>query len=330
MILTHFAQYARVLLLVATAAGLATALPAQTPTRPPLARPARTPGKLEVPKDALHFLAIGDWGRQGEQPQQAVANVMAVTAKALDAAFVVTLGDNFYPDGVASTRDPLWESSFNNVYRQFALQIPWYIVQGNHDYRGSVQAQLDYTNISRRWRAPARYYSFTQEVDDSTTVEFFVFDTTPLVSQYYTKEPGKHAVVGIDTIAQRRWADSVLSASKAQWKIAFAHHHIYTGAGRETMAETEQFFVPRVARYGVQAYFSGHEHSLQHIVRTGQKTQYFISGGGSERDPEEHKGVAKWYGSDAGFAAISITVREMLVQFLDSKGRVAYTTRIPR
>ena len=63
----------------------------------------------------------------------------------------------------------------------------------------------------------------------------------------------------------------------------------------------------------MQAWFNGREHSLQPIVRPGVTTQFFVSGAGSERDPEERPDVARWYGPDAGVALVSVTAKEMLM-----------------
>src|SRR5438270_1552209 len=64
----------------------------------------------------INFLVIGDWGREGEADQAEVAAQMGITADAVPARFVISVGDNFYEDGVASTKDPLWQSSFEKVY----------------------------------------------------------------------------------------------------------------------------------------------------------------------------------------------------------------------
>src|ERR1700692_2120748 len=107
---------------------------------------------------AVNFLVVGDWGRQGTNHQRDVAVQMGKAAAALGSRCVVSVGDNFYEDGVASTADPQWHSSFEEIYAAPSLQIPWYVALGNHDYRGVPQAQIDYAKSSMRWRMPSRYY----------------------------------------------------------------------------------------------------------------------------------------------------------------------------
>ncbi len=43
---------------------------------------------------------------------------------------------------------------------------------------------------------------------------------------------------------------------------------------------------PLLRKYGVRAYFSGHEHCLEHLHVPGEPTHYFVSGGGSLTDYE--------------------------------------------
>ena len=82
---------------------------------------------------ALNFLAVGDWGRGGAFHQKEVAMRMGETASATHARFIVSVGDNFYEDGVAGIDDPAWVNSYERVYDAPALQVPWYVALGNHD-----------------------------------------------------------------------------------------------------------------------------------------------------------------------------------------------------
>lgn len=66
--------------------------------------------------------------------------------------FIISVGDNFYTNGVASVDDPMWKTSFEDIYKGANLFIDWYPVLGNHDYRGNPQAQIDYSKRSRRWK----------------------------------------------------------------------------------------------------------------------------------------------------------------------------------
>ena len=103
---------------------------------------------ISVSDSSLNFIAIGDWGRCGEFYQKEVAQQMAKASVSVDASFIVSTGDNFYPSGVASVNDPLWDRSFENVYYQFSLQKEWDVILGNHDYKTNPQAEVEYTQKS--------------------------------------------------------------------------------------------------------------------------------------------------------------------------------------
>ena len=74
----------------------------------------------------------------------------------------------------------------------------------------------------------------------------------------------------------------------------------------ENTPELMEWVEPLLQRYGVQAYFSGHEHNLQHMYVDGAATNYIVSGAGSKTDyfPEElyNNGADvnwQWQGSGA-------------------------------
>ena len=57
---------------------------------------------------------------------------MDKVATALNADFIVALGDNFYTEGVESTDSNRFEDTFNAVYSPASLQKDWFVVAGNH------------------------------------------------------------------------------------------------------------------------------------------------------------------------------------------------------
>ena len=81
---------------------------------------------------------------------------MAKASKDNGAKFIISVGDTFYENGVQSADDPHWQKSFEEVYRDPALQIPWQVILGNHDYHGNCDAQITYGSVNPRWQMPAR------------------------------------------------------------------------------------------------------------------------------------------------------------------------------
>ncbi|HTD27918.1 MAG TPA: tartrate-resistant acid phosphatase type 5 family protein [Xanthomonadaceae bacterium] len=291
------------------------------------ATPASGESEAASSKNVLNFIAVGDWGRYGEPAQRAVATQMARTAEKVDAQFFISTGDNFYPNGVASVDDPQWQQSYELVYTDFVLHNDWYVVLGNHDYRGNPQAEVDYTKRSERWHMPSRYYSVTKKIDATTSAQFFFIDTSPFIADY-RKNLDKYAVDGQDTQAQLRWLEAELAKSKAKWKFVVGHHHVYSGGKRSTQIELEQAIVPLMKKYGVQVYLCGHEHDLQVIQRPGGKITYLVSGAGAEHRPTGKTDGTLFSLSAFGFMALSLKADQLKVQVVDDTGATRYETTV--
>jgi len=280
--------------------------------------------------DALNFIVLGDWGRAGFFNQREVAAQMGRTAEAIRSRFVISTGDNFYTTGVASTEDVKWLRSFEEIYTARSLWEPWYVTLGNHDWQGNPYAQVAYTQISPRWRMPAPYFATRFRLDDDSTDVLFVFlDTTPL-GDFERAEIYPMS----DTWNQReqlRWLDSTLAASDAEWKVAVGHHPIVVGSRRyRDNPHLLRDVLPILERHGVQAYFAGHEHNLQHLRLPGRSMEHFVSGAGSLlRDPLPDENT-RWALRTSGFMTVSLTPETMFVQAIDVVGRVVYAVSVAR
>lgn len=279
---------------------------------------------LETVEDGFSFLVLGDWGRNGHFHQRTVAKWMDIAAAQADAEFVATTGDNFYSNGIASINDPYWRSSFEDVYTGPNLFIDWYATLGNHDYRGNWQAQIDYSDISRRWQMPAPYYAKTVDVSDNTSALLLFVDTSPL-NPAYESEKKYAAAMAQDGDAQLAWIHKQLSESKAEWKIVIGHHPLYSSGKRYGKTSgIRNVIEPVLEQYGVQAYFAGHEHDLQHNRAANKQVEHFVSGAGSELRPVKQREFTLFAESQAGFAIVSMDSTQCLVQFVNNSGEVIY------
>jgi len=278
----------------------------------------------------LNFIVFGDWGRKGELDQVEVATQMAVAAKLTGARFVISVGDNFYENGVASVDDKQWQTSFENVYHEKSLQVPWQVILGNHDYHGNCDAQLAYAGTSPRWRMPARYYLRSEKIDGNTTVDFFYIDTTPMIKGYYkeSKENTRPNVITQDVPGQMAWFRNALAASTAQWKIVVGHHPIYSGGEHGDTPELIENILPLLLEHKVQAYFNGHDHDLQHLQ--AGTANLFCSGAGSQFRATSETGHTKFAKACSGFTTVALQADEMRVRMIDSNGTLLYTATVPR
>ncbi len=310
---------------------------------------AGTPQPLRKPaaeKDALRFLVVGDWGWHGikvsantsaeevvELAESAageltVAGAMGVLSARRKPCFVLSVGDNFYPAGVKSVDDPRFEETFEKAYASPGLQVPWYVALGNHDYRGSVQAQIDYSKKSPRWRMPARHYTYTEKSPAGVTVQFFVMDTSPFHPSLH--RGGHSDVAKQDTGAQLAWLEKELSASKADWKVLVGHHPIRTGGVRRDLKETSlgEILPPIMKRHGVKIYFCGHEHDAQHIEFDGMHN--FLIGNGGDLRPAGVTEGTRFAESRLGFGYATVTGDAFRVNFVDPAGEVRHTAVVAR
>lgn len=300
----------------------------QQTKKPDSKQESKQENKLDAFQKAFNFLVVGDWGRLGEYNQAEVGQQMGKYGKDLDIDFVISTGDHFYPNGIASVEDPQWTESFENIYKAHSLHCDWYPVLGNHDYRGNPEAQLEYSKRSRRWRLTEHYYTVEKAIDKKTKALFVFLDTPPLIRDYY-KELEKTHVGGQDTARQYRWLDSVLASSKAEWKIVVGHHHVYTGGKRAPeQPEMVERVKPLLEKYGVQAYFNGHEHDLQ-VIKRGT-VHYFVSGAGSEMRPTGRIEGTLFAAEASGFMAVSMLGDQMLVQVIDHEGKILHKALVKR
>ena len=286
---------------------------------------APLPAQASAP--TLDFSVIGDWGRRGHWQQREVARQMGRAAAAIGSRFVISVGDNFYQNGVASVADPQWQSSFERIYTDPALMTKWHVILGNHDYQGDVEAQLAYAATSPRWSLPARYYTRTETLADGTSVEFFFLDTSRYIRSY--QHHPEVRVQGQDKQAQLDWLEHALATSKAAWKIVVGHHQLYTVTGQDhDFPEMIWPFKPLLDRYGVRAYINGHEHNLEHIVVDG--VHYITCGAGSATSPVVTPPPGQFASDHHGFMTMRLEAEALGFSFIDDAGATLYQASIPR
>jgi len=245
------------------------------------------PNTLTLPNAnrSIKFAVIGDSGR-GSKEQHDVAARMNEYRARFDYRFVIMVGDNIY-EGAASADD--YRLKFEEPYRALLdAGVKFYAVLGNHDDTN----EIFYKPFNMDGQ---RYYTFVPPVDPltrwDTRVRFFALDST-----YVTRE-------------QVQWFDREATQSKAEWKIAFLHHPLYTSgryglAARGIRFGLESSFVSG----GIHAVFSGHEHIYER-AELQKGILYFISGGAGslrEGDAAPSPLIARGYDRDYHFMLVEI------------------------
>ena len=270
----------------------------------------------------LSFFVMGDAGTGGVG-QVEVADGMTAAAAREPAAFVVCLGDNFYENGVESVSDPQFKESFEEIYTSPQLQIPFYAVLGNHDYRGNAQAQVEYTAHGGRWRMSDRNYTVKLNVDDSTDITLFCIDTYPLA------EANGIVAGGSPEARQIRWLDSSLSVSTSDWKLVFGHHTLYSGGAHGDNPALAGLLEPLFVKHCVHTYFCGHDHHLE-MLKPVNGVHFVISGSGGKHRDVNWRESTLFAATNLGFVRCSVSASRMIVEFYDRDGVQLHAASLPR
>jgi hypothetical protein len=214
------------------------------------------------------FAVIGDFG-EGGTPEADVAALV----KSWNPDFIVTTGDNNYPNGSPFSID----SHIGKYYREFigsnsgnsgnnSNQNRFFPALGNHDWM-SITCAFDpcrgpyfgYFSLPGN----ERYYDFIWG-----SVHFFVLDSD-------TQEPDG---VSPDSV-QGLWLKQRLSNSTATWKIVVLHHSPYS-SGKEH--GSIKYMRWPFQEWGASAVLSGHDHMYERLLVNG--TPYFVNGLGGNQD----------------------------------------------
>lgn len=284
---------------------------------------ARDVPAFVIPPDGdgpyLRFLAVGDTGT-GEWGQQRVADAMAEHVREQGADLVVTLGDNFY-EPIDGIDDPDWKTCFEDVYADEALQIPFYPSLGNHDLDGTDgRHQIAYSAHSERWSMPAPYYTFTEEVEEGCSVQFFALETVSL-----------HVDVESETSREQlAWLEEELARSTAHWKVVYGHHPIESTGKHGSSIPLRMRLAPILLEHDVDLYLAGHDHHVA-IMRPVEGLTMVISGAGGRhpRDVAWSEEV-EYAQAGLGFTWFRVGRDELVIEAVDAGAEVRYAKVIEK
>ncbi|MBU0499391.1 MAG: metallophosphoesterase [Gammaproteobacteria bacterium] len=255
--------------------------------------------------ESFVFAVFGDTG-MGGRGQHQVAQAMHRVCQERGCRFTLLVGDNIYDSGVSSVGDSQFLTKFERPYAIFG-DYPFYLIPGNHDWDGDVQAQIDYSSRSTRWRMPHFHYP--------------VPDLPPWLSIY-----------GLDTV---RMDQGQVEAARNHlcgrpgWRILFGHYPIFSNGSHGDSSRMIRRLLPLIQECKVQAYFAGHDHHQEHISAPGFDA--FIQGAGASvrrvrtrSGPERNRGLQRFAAAKTGFAVVEVSPALMKVDFYDAQGAGIY------
>ena len=283
-------------------------------------------------EDKFNFILATDLGRNGYYDQKAIAELMGETANAIDAEFIIASGDTHHYLGIESSDDPLWMTNYELIYSHPELQIAWYPLLGNHEYRGNTQAVVDYSQKSRRWCMPDRYYSQSYPLNNGEYIRIVYIDTTPLIDKYHNESEVYPDASKQDIGKQLAWLDSTLCASSEKWKIVVGHHPIYaeTSKNIQERLDMQKRVDPILKKYGVDMYICGHIHTFQHLKMKNNPIDYIVNSSGSlSRVPKPIERMV-FCSPETGFSVFSATDKEIILYMVNQKGEVIHEVKRTR
>ena len=285
------------------------------------------------------ILVLGDWGNP-DKPQGMldVATQMKEIAKTQNTLAVVTVGDNFYTDGVDSVNDPKFNQVWKDTYNGVLAEIPWFVSFGNHDWYGKPQAEIDHFKMDDRWIMPSHFFNFTLPVANGKKAVFVMIDTNLFNYGYNADQDGSLAKKKRKLVLnnfkangwvesnnamekQLSWIDTTLRENSAQADYLFVagHHFLQTCSNQSPgMIRLDQI----LKQHGITAYLSGHHHTLGSY---SDQIMYIQSGCGGESSKicSESKG---WSVGDVfGFVNMKFDSAEVTFDFIDSTGSVLHS-----
>ena len=286
-----------------------------------LSTAAQTPDIKLPGSSSFNFIVISDHGRNGYHNQKEVGTIMGEVASDCSARFIVTAGDNFQTAGVQSVQDPLWWSNHENIYTHPSLNVDWYPALGNHDHGGNIQAQIDYSDISRRWKMPAAYYTLVKTRND-VSIRVIILDTYSLVEGFGSPDK-KYTLAAAQK--QIHFVDSVLTVEKEDWVIVVGHHPVFSAhPTRLNTKELVQYLNPVLNRHDVDYFIGAHDHIFQHLKDPTSKIDYFVNTAGSEVRDAASNAMTQFAASAPGFSIVAATKTSLAMYFINMEGKAIY------
>lgn len=269
------------------------------------------------------FLMIGDWGAGIQHRQQSIvaAGMIDYVKKGgftPDGLFL--LGDNFYGAFPGGLDCPRWKTDFEDMYPADVFPGPCWAMLGNHDYDEEpitkLQAELAYQNArpGTRWTMPAKWYRFDWPAQNP------VMTCLVLDSNYRN-----HAIslTPEERAQQMIWLKAELAKPRtAPWLVCLGHHPLYSnGLHGDTPALIEEWG-PLFQKHGVDFYFAGHDHDLQHFEFSELRTSFVLSGGGGAQVyPLRDTSRGPYSTASYGFTHLQVSANRFVVRHLDFLGK---------
>ena len=279
----------------------------------------------ESMKGDINLMIVSDLGRNGYYDQKPIASLMGRIAEQTPPDAILALGDIHHYLGIESVDDPLWLTNYELIYDHPELQVEWNPILGNHEYKGNTKAVVDYSDKSRRWEMPSRYYSKTFKKKDVTMKVVFL-DTPALIDEYIISDTYPDAILD-NMEPQLQWLDNELSNTSEDWVIVVGHHPIYASTDKDETERTDmQNRVDKILRkHNVCMYVSGHIHNFQHIRMPNTDIDYIVNSSGSLSRPVKKTVGTIYCNGEPGFSYICVSKNQLCLNMINKEGNIIHS-----
>ncbi|MCO4753225.1 MAG: metallophosphoesterase [Bacteriovoracaceae bacterium] len=253
---------------------------------------------LEI-KGPVSACLFGDAGT-GTNEQKQVAKLL----KEEDCKTYFYLGDIIYPKGLKSADDPMAQELFLDVYKDILKDRDMFLMMGNHDYHGNVDAWIEIAKKHKRLHYPSHYYMV--KLND---VCFPVMNTT-------------------DYKVQQLWWFAKLKMNSCKQKVLLGHHPAKSSGKHKSPYFPLNLFLQYAMSYA-NVYVAGHDHHLSYEGKVNGIDQFVSGAGGQLRDVNEE--LAVFAKSRLGFikiTEISTGLELSLIGLEDGERKVLYSKKI--
>jgi predicted phosphodiesterase len=267
------------------------------------------------------FAVIGDYGDNSPRTER-VAQLVA----SWQPDFVISLGDNNYPNGEAATID-------DNVGQYYSQYI------GN--YQGAYGGG---SSTNRFWPSLGNHDWLSLSCDESECYgPYFDYFTLPGNERYYDVDYGLVQFWALDGDfaepdsnrrdgAQAHWLQESLQAATSCFKVVFVHNSPYSSGYHGSQVYMQWPF----GEWGADVVLGGHDHDYERLDVAG--VPYFVNGvgGGSitafANEENLLPGVTSQvrYNRDGGAMLVEATADRMLFQFYNTESVLIDEYTLPK
>jgi tartrate-resistant acid phosphatase type 5 len=281
----------------------------------------------------LRIPVIGDWG-DGSIQQIAVAEALNSYCHANLCGFIISTGDNFYPNGLNGTGDSKFKELFLDVYNKGSLHNKtWYGTLGNHDWEQNT-SHVQYEQINENyhgWHMINNSVRAIYSEDSENPLVLFIFvDSTEVINGLINDTSA------ILEYMAEHWK-SVANESKNV--ILVTHRPIYSEIldVNDTYLSSYRIVMDKFIKdMEISVVLSGHNHIMSHFYYQG--VHHIVSGSGGSlmklkkpKDPIA-MGAVSFYTN--GFAVLEFTMNDLFetentrLKFIDSYGNTLHYVKL--